>query len=273
MTNRHLFAVASLALLAACGPRPSGRTAPDDAAFAVPAGKRAFSLTIDKSQTKFLAPGEAVEVVILVETPRTDGTSETRSELLAPHAEVLRVRRSWAENTGLIQLALTPEQVQFLALAVDRDDRLFLNKIPESAQLSPLPPSALDAPTLEPGHRGLAVLVYPDQQAFLAPGMRVDVVATRQGAKASGKSELTALTLLQDVLVMSGAPPEGEEEWSTLQLMVTPGQATALTRAVSGEDHLTLSVRACADRSTRPIEPSKMSRKFGTPAERASPKS
>ena len=102
MTNRHLFAVASLALLAACGPRPSGRTAPDDAAFAVPAGKRAFSLTIDKSQTKFLAPGEAVEVVILVETPRTDGTSETRSELLAPHAEVLRALgdAAWASTAA-----------------------------------------------------------------------------------------------------------------------------------------------------------------------------
>lgn len=261
-----------LALLAACRAGPVAPS-PDDAAFAAPAGKRAFSLSIDKSQTRFLAPGAAVEVVILVETPRADGTRETRSEPLAPRAEVLRVRKNWAENTGLVQLALTPEQAQFAALAVDREDRLFLNKVPEAAELAPLKPAEKDAAALEPGHRGLAVLVYPDQQAFLAPGMRVDVVCTRQGAKASGKPELTAITLLQDILVLGGEPPEGEEDWSTVQLMLTPEQTAALTRAVSAEDHLTLTVRAPGDAATRPIEPAKMSRRFGTPAERASPKS
>lgn len=273
MTARPLIAGVCLVLLGACRARPAGRTAPDEAAFAVPAGKRAFSLTIDKSQTRFLSPGAAVEVVILVETPRADGTRETRSELLVPRAEVLRVRKNWAENTGLIQLALTPEQVQFAALAVDREDRLFLNKVPETAELGVLAPAAKEASVLAAGHRGLAVLVYPDQQAFLTPGVRVDVVATRQSAKASGKSELTALTLLQNVLVLGGAPPEGEEEWSTVQLMLTPDQTAVLTRAVSAEDHLTLTVRAPDDAATRPVEPAKMSRKFGTPAERASPKS
>jgi len=173
----------------------------------------------------------------------------------------------------ILSRVAAPEEAQFAALAVDREDRLFLNKVPEAAELEAPAPAAEDAAALAAGHRGLAVLVYPDQQAFLTPGMRVDVVATRQGARASGKSELTALTLLQNVLVLGGAPPEGEEEWSTVQLMLTPEQTAGLTRAVSAEDHLTLTVRAAGDTATRPVEPAKMSRRFGTPAERASPKS
>jgi len=269
---QRLAALALLAALSACRARPLGGAAAE-AAFAAPAGKRAFSLSIDKSQTKFLAPGCAVELVVLVETPRTDGTRQTRSELLAPHAEVLRLRRGWAENTGLIQLALTPEEVQFTALAVDREDRLFLNKVAEpDPKLTPAAAPS-QAAALEAGQRGLSVLVYPDQQEFLPPGARVDLVSVRQSAKASGKSELTAATLLQDILVLDGAPPEGEEEWSTVQLMLTAAQTKTVTRAVSAEDRLTLSIRDPNDRSTRPIEPAKMSRKIGTEAERAEPKS
>jgi Flp pilus assembly protein CpaB len=270
--NTRTFAAAALcACLAACRAKPPEPTSAPEAAFAPPAGKRAFRLTIDKSQTRFLSPGDAAEVVMLIETPRGDGLSETRSEVLSPRAEVLRVRRDWSEDSGLVSLALTPEEVQYAALAVDREDRLFLNKLPGAAALAPAPPAA--APALEPGRRGLAALVYPDQQEFAAPGDRVDVVATRQNGKASGKSELTAVTLLQDVLVLGGSPPEGSDEWSTVQLMLTPEQAQALARAVAAEDNLVLAGRAPGDRATRPVEPARMSRKFGTEAERAAPKS
>ena len=272
MKTRAL-AAAALALaagLAACRAKPLDDDAEPTAAFAPPPGKRAVSLSIDKSQTRFLAPGDAAEVVILIETPRADGLSETRSEVLSHRAEILRVRRDWGDDSGLVSLALTPEEAQYAALAADREDRLFLNKLPDGAKLEAARAPA--KPSLEAGRRGLAALVYADQQEFVEPGERVDVIATRQG-KASGKSELTAVTLFQDVLVLGGSPPEGNSEWSTVQLMLTPEQAQVLTRAVAAEDNLVLAGRAPDDRATRPVEPAKMSRKFGADSERASPKS
>lgn len=256
-------------LLASCHAKP-----PADplAAYEPPADKRAFSLVIDKSQTQFLAAGDAVEVMIMVVTPKADATSDTRSEVLSARAEVLRVKSDWSEGTGLIALALSPEEAQVAALAIDREDRLFLNKIaagPEPLKRKDAPPAP---PALEQDQRGLAVLAYPDQQEFLAFGDHVDVIATRQGYKAGGKSELTALTLMQDLTVLRTGPPEGNEEWSTVQLLVSPEQAKTLIRAVAAEDHLSFSVRAAGDRATRAVEPSKMSRKIGIDAERASPR-
>ena len=263
--------LALAAALAACRVKPPAAAAAPEIAYAPPPGKRAFSLSIDKSQTRFIKPGDAAEIVILIETPRADGLSETRSEVLSPRAEVLRLRRDWSDDSGLVSLALTPEEAQFAALAVDREDRLFLNKLPEAAKLEAARAPA--EPTLKPGSRGLAALVYADQQEFVAPGDRVDVIATRRNGKASGKSELAAVTLFQDVTVLGAGAAEGNEEWSTVQLMLTPEQAKELTRAVAAEDNLVLAVRAPDDRAARPIEPAKMSRKFGSDAERASPKS
>lgn len=252
--------LALAAALAACRAKPK---APAEAAFAPPAGKRGVALSIDKSQTQFLAPGDAAEVTVLIQQPRADGTEETRSETLAARAEVLDVENDWSDDSGLIQLALTPEEAELAALAVDRQDRLFLNKLPEAAKLAPAESPA--KPSLAPGARGLAVLVYPDQQEFLEPGDHVDVVATRQSGKASGKSELTAVTLFQDVPVLGVRAAEGNEEWSTVQLMLKPGDIPAITRAVAAEDNLTLSLRAPDDRATRPVEPVKMSRRLGMP--------
>lgn len=271
---RTIAASAVLALaaaLGACRPAPASPAAGTETVYAPPAGKRAFTLAIDKSQVQFLSPGDAAEVVMLVETPRSDGTAETRSEALAARAEVLRVDPGWGETTGLVQLALTPEEAQLAALAVDREDRLFLNKAAEGLKLETLASPA--KPALEAGKRGLAVLVYPDQATFLEAGDRVDVVATRQGGKAAGKSELTAATAFQDVLVLGVREAEGNEEWSTVQLMLSPEDSKAMARAVSAEDGLYLVGRVPGDRATRPVEPSKMSRRIGTAAERASPKS
>ena len=257
------------AALAACRPAPP----PDaGASFHPPDGKRAFSLAIDKSQTRFLAPGDAVEIMIMVETPRADATSDIRSEPLSARAEVLRVDNGWSEGTGLVALALAPEEAQYAALAVEREDRLFLNKL--SAGPAPLrrkEPSAA-SPGLEKDQRALAVLAYPDQQEFLAFGDRVDVIVTRSGYKAGGKAELTALTVMQDLTVLRAAPPEGDEEWGTVQLRVNPEQAKALARAVAAEDHLSFAARAPGDSATRPVEPSKMSRRIGLEAERGSPR-
>jgi Flp pilus assembly protein CpaB len=272
MTMKELAALLALAAaLGACRAKPIDRSGEPEAAFAPPPGKRAFSLSIDKSQTQFLSPGDAAEVVMLIETPRSDGSSESRSEVLSARAEILRVERDWGESSGLIQLALTPEEAQFAALAADREDRLFLNKVAEGAKLDAAPAPA--KPALAPGSRGLAVLVYPDQQEFLEPGDRVDVIATRRGGKASGKSELTAVTLFQDATVLGVRAAEGSEEWSTVQLMLTPEQAQTMTRAVAAEDGVVLTVRSAQDRGTRPIEPAKMSRKIGLDADHPSPKS
>lgn len=257
------------ALLSACRPAP-----PADplAAYEPPAGKRAFSLAIDKSQTQFLAPGDSVEVLIMVETPRADATSDIRSEPLASRAEVLRVKNDWSEGTGLVALALSPEEAQVAALAVEREDRLFLNKLSAGPDALARKGRAAASPALEKDQRGLAVLVYPDQQEFLSAGDRVDVIVARQGYKAGGKSELTALTVMQDLTVLRAAPPEGNEEWASVQLRVSPEQAKTLTRAVAGDDHLSFAVRSASDAATRAIEPSKMSRRIGIDAERASPR-
>ena len=256
-------------LLASCRAEP-----PADrlAAYAPPAGKRAFSLAIDKSQTQFLAAGDAVEVMIMVVTPKADATSDTRSETLSARAEVLRVKSNWSEGTGLVALALSPEEAQVAALAIDREDRLFLNKVAADPERLRRKEAQTAPPPLEKDQRGLAVLAYPDQQEFLASGDHVDVISTRQGYKAGGKAELTALTLMQDLTVLRTGPPEGNEEWSTVQLLVSPEQAKTLTRAVAAEDHPSFSVRAAGDHSTRSVEPSKMSRKIGFEAERPSPR-
>ncbi|MFI5346425.1 MAG: RcpC/CpaB family pilus assembly protein [Elusimicrobiota bacterium] len=272
MTTRNLLPLLALAAaLVACRAKPIDRSGDAEPEFEPPAGKRAFSLSIDKSQTQFLSPGDAAEIVMMIETPRSDGTSESRSEVLSPRAEVLRVERDWGESTGLIQLALTPEEAQFAALAADREDRLFLNKVAEGLKLEG--DSAPAKPALAPGSRGLAVLVYPDQQEFLQPGDRVDVIATRRGGKASGKSELTAVTLFQDVTVLGVRAAEGNEEWSTVQLMLTSEQTQAMTRAVAAEDGIVLTARSPQDHGTRPVEPSKMSRKIGLDAGHPSSKS
>lgn len=271
MTRRSAVALAFAAALCACRAKPLEPAAEPEASFAPPAGKRGVAVAIDKSQTRFLSPGDAAEVVILIQTPRADGMSETRSEVLAPRAEILRLNRDWNDDDGLVMLALTPEEAQYAALAADREDRLFLNKLPDAAKLDAAATPA--KPTLEAGRRGLAALVYADQQEFLAAGDRVDVIATRENGKASGKSELAAITLLQNVTVLGAGAPEGNDQWATVQLSLTPEQAKTLTGAVASEDNLVLAVRAPADAATRPVEPSKMSRKFGTDAERASPKS
>jgi Flp pilus assembly protein CpaB len=256
-------------VLAACRRAP-----PADplAAYEPLAGKRAFSLAIDKSQTQFLAPGDSVEVMIMVETPRADATSDARSETLAARAEVLRVKNDWSAGTGLVALALSPEEAQVAALAMDREDRLFLNKIASGPERLKRKEPPASPPALEKDQRGLSVLAYPDQQEFIAFGDHVDIIATRQGYKAGGKAELTAVTLMQDVPVLRTGPPEGNEEWATIQLLVGPEQAKLLTRAVAAEDHLSFGVRAAGDKATRAVEPSKMSRKIGIDAERASPR-
>jgi Flp pilus assembly protein CpaB len=271
MNRLHAAALAVLAALAACRQKPAEPPAESEAALAPPAGRRGFTLSIDKSQTKFLAPGDAVEIAILVETPRADGTREARSEVLAPRAEVLRVERGWSDDDGLAQVALSPEQAEYAALAVQRQDRLFLNKIAGASTLTPAPVPA--KPELAPGMRGLAVLVYPDQEEFVDAGVRVDVIASREGGKAGGKVETSALVLIQNVLVLGSEPAQGNEEWATVQLMLTPEQAQTLTRAIAAENDLTLAVRADGDGATGPVEPARMSRKFGTEAERGSPKS
>jgi len=272
MTRLHAAATfAALLGLAACRPKPAEPPAEVEAAFAPPAGRRGFTLSIDKSQTKFLAPGDAVELAVLVETPRADGTRETRSEVLAPRAEVLHVDNDWSDDDGLAQIALSPEEAEYAALSIQRQDRLFLNKIAATASLTPSVEPA--KPELAAGMRGLSVLVYPDQDEYVDAGDRVDVIASVQGGKAGGKAETTALVLLQDVLVLGSEPAQGNEEWATVELMLTPEQTQTLTRAIAAEDDLTLTVRAEGDHAAAAVEPARLSRKFGTLAERGSPKS
>jgi Flp pilus assembly protein CpaB len=264
--NTRLCAALAVLLLAACRPKPS-----PGPAYAPPPGKRAFSLSIDSSQTRFLKAGDAVQVVLLASVSRPDGTDDARSDVLAPSAEVLRVDRDWADSSGLVQLALTPEEAQYAALAADRQDRLLLDALP--APPRPLPRRAPPAPRLTAGRVGVAVLVYADQQEFLSPGDRVDVVATRESPRAEDKTELKALTLFQDVTVLGAAPPKGDEQWATVQLMLTPEQARAVGRSVSAQDDLSLPVRAAGDDATRPVEPATLRGRFGSSAERRAQKS
>ncbi len=266
MNPRRAALLAAVLLAGSCRPRKS---APGPA-YAPPPGKRAFSLSIDAAQTRFLKAGDCVQVVLLMAVTRPDGSGDARSEVLAPAAEVLRVDRGWARDAGLVQLALTPEEAQYAALAADREDRLLLDALPAPPAPRPLPEPR--APALKAGRVGVAVLVYGDQQEFLTPGDRVDVIATRESPRAEEKSGLTALTLFQGVTVLGAAPPEGDSEWAAVQLMLTPEQARVLGRSVSAEDNLSLPVRAPGDEATRAVEPATMRRRFGTGAEHSAPK-
>lgn len=254
--NGPRLAAAILALagaLSGCRGRAPAFLARPSPAFAPPAGKRAVSLSIDKSQARFLSPGDAVEVAVLLETPRPDGSDGARSEVLAPRAEVLRAAPDWGDETSLVQLALTPEEAQRAALAVDREDRVFLSRLPDPRPLARA--VAPRAPTLEPGRRGVAVLVYPDQQEFLRPGDRVDVLAADRGERAQGRSRPSVVTLFQDVLILGARAAQDDEEWAAVQLMLTPEQAARMMRAVAEESDVSLAVRAPGDRATRPVEP------------------
>ncbi len=266
--NRPLFAL-TIALMCACRPKSFSTLA--EGHFAPPAGKRAVSVAVDRSQVEFLTPGDAVEIVILTHMSRSDGSDDSKSEMLAARAEILRLDREWGESTGLVSLALTPEEAQFTALAIDGEDRLFLNKLPDPAPLNAR--AVPEHPVMESGKRGVAVLVYPDQQSFLKPGDRVDVISTHLNGKISSKAELAATMQFQDVLVL-GTRANGEnEEWSTVQLMLSPEETRKMARSVGAEDGLTLCIRAVGDRTTRAVEPAKMSRHAGAASERSSPKS
>ena len=74
MKTRTAAALAVLLLAGACRPKkPSAGPA-----YAPPPGKRAFSLSIDAAQTRFLKAGDAVQVVLLMDVTRPDGLLRSR---------------------------------------------------------------------------------------------------------------------------------------------------------------------------------------------------
>ena len=112
-TSALAATLAALALSTACRRKPAEPSAAPEVVYAPPEGRRAFSLSIDKSQTRFLSPGDDAEVSVLVSVPRADGASESRLETLAARAQVLRVDDDWSDDDGLIQLALSPEEAEY----------------------------------------------------------------------------------------------------------------------------------------------------------------
>lgn len=233
-----------LAVLAACRPAPDG--------YAPPAGKRAVSLPVAPAQARYLSAGDAVELVVLSDGTRPDGTPEPRTESVAPRAELLRVDASWSKDSALVSLALSPSEAHWAALALDLERRVLLQKLAEPARGLSRAPGASPA-ALESGRVGAALNVHPDQAQFLLPGRRADVVVTRAGGKGA-KEDLIARTSVQDALVLGVTQARDEEEWATVQLSVTPEQARVLAEAAGAEDQFLLAVRAGGDRAVAPVE-------------------
>jgi hypothetical protein len=242
-----------LAALAACSPVPDG--------FAPPAGKRAVALPVAPAQARYLEAGDAVELVVLSDGTRPDGTPEPRSESVAARAEVLRVDASWSKDSALVALALSPAEAHWAALALDLERRVLLQKLAEPAtglsRAAPASPAALES-----GRVGAALSVHPDQAAFLVPGLRADVVVTRAGGKGA-KEDLVARTSVQDALVLGVTQAKDEEEWATVQLSVTPEQARALAEAAGAEDQFVLGARAAGDRAVAPVELARSLQRLG----------
>lgn len=239
--------------LAACRPLEPG--------LAPPAGKRAVTLPLAPAQARYLAAGDAVELVVLSDGTRPDGSPEPRSETVAARAEVLRVDAAWSKDSALVSLALTPAEAHWTALALDLERRVLLQELAApAAGLSRARAEA--AAALEPGLVGAALDVHPDQAAFLVPGLRVDVVVTRAGGKGA-KADLVARTAAQDALVLGVTQAQAEEEWATVQLAVSPEQARALAEAAGAEDQFLLGARAAGDRGTGPVELARSRQRLG----------
>lgn len=249
------------AALAACRPLSPG--------LSPPAGKRGVSLPVAPGQARHLAAGELAQLVVITEGTRADGSPDPRSELIAPRAELLRVSPSWSKEAALVQLALTPEEAQWAALALDLERKLLLNELPERASGLVRAPARRPA-ALEPGRVGAAAAVHPDQVEFLSRGQRVDVVLTRAGAKGA-KEDLLARTAVQGALVLGIAQAEDEEEWATVQLSVDADKARVLAEAAGAEDQLLLVTRPEGEDASAPVEPARSSARLGRAGEPQSP--
>ncbi|MDX6769756.1 MAG: RcpC/CpaB family pilus assembly protein [Elusimicrobiota bacterium] len=256
---RRLLLVAALA---SCSPAGPG--------YAPPAGKRGVTVPVAPGQARYLQPGDTVELVVLTDGTRPDGAPDPRSESVAPDAEVLRVDAAWSKENALVQVALTPAQAQWVALALDLERKLLLHELARPrAALSRA--RAASPAALGPGRVGAAVVAHPDQVEFLSPGQRVDAVLTRAGAKGA-KEELVARVAVQDALVLGRDQARSEEEWASVQLAVTPEEAKVLAEAAGAEDPLLLLLRAPGDAATAPVEPVRSDARLGRSGEPQSPR-
>lgn len=251
-----------LALLAACKPLSEG--------YAPPSGKRAVTLPVAPGQARYLAPGDAVELIVLSEGTRPDGTPDPRSESVAARAEVLRVDAGWSKDSALVSLALSPSEAHWAALAVDLERKLLLQKLAGRAEGLSRAPAAGSA-SLNEGRVGFALNAHPDQVEFLVVGARVDVVATRAGGK-GGKEDLAARTAVQDALVLGLTQAKEEDAWATVQLALSPEEAKRLAEASGAEDQFLLLARAPGDHGTAPVEVVRSDSRLGRAGEPRSPR-
>lgn len=238
--------------------------------YAPPAGKRGVSLPVAPGQAVYLAPGDLVELVVLSEGTRPDGSPDPRSEVVAPRAEVLRVSPSWSKDAALVQLALTPEEAQWAAIGLDLERKLLLNELSGDATGLARPPARGSA-AIESGRVGAAAAVHPDQVEFLSRGQRVDVVLTRAGVKGA-KEDLQARTAVQRALVLGITQAAAEEEWATVQLSVEAEKARVLAEAAGAEDQMLLLVRPPGDDDDAPVEPARSSARLGRSGEPGAPR-
>lgn len=250
-----------LLLLVACHPVNEG--------YAPPAGKRLAALPVAPGQAAYLEPGDRVQLVILSEGTRQDGSPEPRSETVAAEAEVLRVDKAWSKDSALVALALTPNEAHWAAIALDLERPLLLQELSGPKASLARAPSAAGA-GLDAGRVGAALNVHPDQVAFLAAGRRVDVVVTRASGKGA-KEDLSARTLVQDALLLGLTQAKDEDQWATVQLAVTPEQAKTLSEAAGAEDQFLLLGRSPDDHGTGPVEVVRSNSRLGRAGEAASP--
>ena len=128
------------------------------------------------------------------------------------------------------------------------------------------------APTIPKGMRACAVRVdeVVGVAGFVIPGMRVDVLVSRQIRRVDSNQGVVTETILQDIQVLSAGTDiqrdaEGKpQQVQVVNLLVTPEQAQLLSLAANSLK-IQLVLRNPLDTQTTKVPETAMSNLFGTP--------
>lgn len=158
---------------------PSKLTTPGkDLTLAVktPPGKRAFTITLEETSAVggMLSPGDHVDVLAIFTKPSITLTLFQDVLILAVGREMVPTKRKSSSGKEPITLALTPQEVQVLTVAMDAGKirltlrpRSEIGKAMSQVDLSNLPP-AIDLNTL--------IQLYIGQFQQMSPAQTVEVI-------------------------------------------------------------------------------------------------
>ncbi|MEQ1920071.1 MAG: RcpC/CpaB family pilus assembly protein [Elusimicrobiota bacterium] len=127
--------------------------------------------------------------------------------------------------------------------------------------LAAVPALAADsAPTLPAGYRAMALPFPAHQLVFVAPGDRIDIMATfsaELGEKGKKRKEDVTATIMQNVVVLAVDRAQG-----VVQLIFNPNEAQYAALFAVKDKTLWLSKRAAGDTEMHPMEMASASKLF-----------